>query len=64
MAARPEELFPNLFGKKPESAPLPMKPEDLRLLQWSMRQAGTRPKAGSAKAAVQGQQRRRLVGQA
>lgn len=40
----PAELFPNLFGKKKNArqAPLELKPADMRLLQWSMREANRR----------------------
>ena len=43
----PQELFPNLFAAKAAKAPSPdMKPQDMRLLQYCMRQAAkTRPGA-------------------
>lgn len=41
----PEELFPNLFGKRPASrqSVVDIKPSDMRLLQYTMQQAGRRP---------------------
>ena len=40
---RPEELFPNLFAKKPaKPVARDMNPADMRLLQWSMRSASKR----------------------
>jgi hypothetical protein len=44
----PEELFPNLFGKKPAAlqTKLEMSPSDMRLLQYTMNKAGRRPNAG------------------
>lgn len=40
----PEEMFPNLFGKKPVAKRnvREMKPADMRLLQYMMRQASRR----------------------
>jgi hypothetical protein len=39
----PQELFPNLFAPaQPSSKPVSMRPEEMRLLQFSMRQAGAR----------------------
>ena len=40
----PEELYPNLFSKKPakSSAPREFSPADLRLQQWSMKAASRR----------------------
>ncbi len=40
----PQELFPNLFSAKAAKRPAPeMKPQDMRLLQYCMRQAARRP---------------------
>ncbi len=42
----PEQLFPALFGEQPASAkraPLVMSPGDMRLLQYTMREAAKRP---------------------
>ena len=42
----PQELFPNLFSAKAAKRPAPeMKPQDMRLLQYCMRQAAKRPAA-------------------
>ena len=38
----PEELFPNLFGKQPAPSSRTFAPEEMRLLQWNVRQAGRR----------------------
>ena len=44
----PQELFPNLFGTKAAKRPAPeMKPQDMRLLQYCMRQAAKRPAAAT-----------------
>ena len=45
----PQDLFPNLFGVKAQKRPAPeMKPQDMRLLQYCMRQAAKRPAAAVA----------------
>lgn len=45
----PQEMFPNLFSAKAAKRPAPeMKPQDMRLLQYCMRQAAKRPAAAIA----------------
>lgn len=48
----PEELYPNLFAKKPaKAAPREMSPADMRLLQWSMKAASRRSAMGAQRPA-------------
>jgi hypothetical protein len=50
----PQELFPNLFGARPAKAQpaRPMSPSDMRLVQFLMRQMGTRRPAATRPASA------------
>ena len=49
----PEELYPNLFSKKPaKAAPRELGPADLRLLQWSMKAASRRSASNTQRPAA------------